>query len=55
MQLMTDSPKRFKFTVTLVGYGDTEAEAWNDAVNAFCDDPVEAESCLEIDEDGDPI
>jgi hypothetical protein len=32
---------RYEFTVTLSGEGDTEEEAWLDAVNAFCDDPGE--------------
>lgn len=47
--------KTFEFTVILRGTGDTESEAWDDAVEAFTDDPGAAESSIEINEDGDPI
>lgn len=47
--------KLFEFTVILRGYGHSESVAWDDAVNSFLTDPGEAESCLEINEDGDPI
>lgn len=29
----------FRFRVTIQGEGDTEAEAWNDAVDGFSADP----------------
>lgn len=48
-------PKTFEFTVILRGTGVTEDEAWDDAVEAFTDDPGAAESSIEINEDGDPI
>ena len=31
--------KSWIFTVQLRGYGDTSEEAWDDAVEAFSDDP----------------
>lgn len=33
--------KRFVFTVTLSGIGRSEADAWDDAVCQFCEDPGE--------------
>ena len=32
-------PKTWTFTVTLAGVGETEEDAWEDAVNAFAMDP----------------
>lgn len=40
--------KTFEFTVTLQGSGDTEDEAWDDAVAAFTDDPGSPETVKEI-------
>lgn len=32
---------KFEFTVTLEGGGNTQEEAWQDAVDSFCADPGE--------------
>lgn len=38
--------KTFLFTVELRGSGESEEEAWNDAVEAFTQDPGEPHSCI---------
>lgn len=43
--------RTFEFKVTLVGRGETEADAWRDAVDAFCQDPGEPQSTVEIDDE----
>ena len=41
----------YEFTVTLVGKGETESDAWNDAVEAFNQDPGEPSVTVEIESD----
>ena len=41
----------YEFTLTLTGSGDTEGAAWTDAVDAFCADPGEPQSVVNLDED----
>lgn len=41
----------YEFTVILGGSGGTEGEAWTDAVDAFCADPGEPHSVVNL-EDG---
>ncbi len=36
----------YEFKVTLSGTGDNEAEAWEDAIDHFCDDPGDADGEL---------
>ena len=36
---MTEEPKVWAFLLTLQGRGDTPAEAWQDAVESFTQDP----------------
>ena len=31
--------KTYEFTVTLCGTGETQEEAWDNAIEAFCEDP----------------
>ncbi len=49
--------KRYLFTITLQGYGDTIVKAWADAVNAFIQDPGpvpdDPDFIQEIDDDED--
>ena len=47
--------KRYEFTVELSGCGDTEIEAWHDALEAFFRDPglPASSSCVSADDTAD--
>lgn len=43
----------YEFQVTLNGTGETEGEAWTDAVDSFCTDPGEPSAVRILDDDDD--
>lgn len=43
--------KTFEFTVTIIGSGETQEEAWQDAVDALADNPGDPETAKEIDDE----
>ena len=45
--------KVFVFTVHLTGTGETEEEAWDNAVEQFCIDPGIADSSKEMEEENE--
>lgn len=40
----------YEFKLTLQGEGETEGQAWTDAVDAFCADPGEPQEIVNLDE-----
>ena len=45
----------FEFVVHLRGEGDDVDEAWQDATDAFAEDPGDYSEATEETEDGDPV
>ena len=41
----------YEFKLTLQGEGETEEQAWTDAVDAFCADPGEPQEIVNLDDD----
>lgn len=49
VKVISDSPRKFRFYLTLIGDGDSWQEAWQEAVDALAADPGEPGSASVVD------